>query len=305
MIALLDTSQDLAQCAIELGCECGQLLAPPTQFKLRDPTKPWAIDNGAYSAFNAVGYRSLLEREAHHKQNCLFVTVPDVVGSARRTLEVFPFWRPLLKGWKIALACQDGQEHLPIPWDEIDAVFIGGSTNWKCSVHASQIVQAAKILGKWVHIGRLADQFLPANRARPHAARDVMQEKFTRWQLAVVIVIGALITWLINPAAQAIAIASAVAFLVSAIADWAAYSALHRQAWLFEKLGANSADGTGILVKSNGSNVVGAAVDSVLFPTLAFGAFLPTIIALQFVAKVGGGAVWSLIIHPIMRRRIL
>lgn len=112
--------------------------------------------------------------------------------------------------------------------------------------------------------------------------RDVMQERFNRWQLAGVIVAGGFITWAVNPAAKHIAIASAVAFLVSAVADWAAYTALRDKPWL---------------VKSNGSNVVGAAVDSVIFPTLAFGAFLPYVIALQFIAKVCGGAVWSMIVN--------
>jgi hypothetical protein len=98
---------------------------------------------------------SLLDREAEHRDKCLFVTVPDVVGSARRTLEVFERWKDRLAGWKLALACQDGQEHLPIPWDDIAAVFIGGSTAFKCGDHARHIVQAAQALGKWTHIGRV------------------------------------------------------------------------------------------------------------------------------------------------------
>jgi queuosine precursor transporter len=118
--------------------------------------------------------------------------------------------------------------------------------------------------------------------------RDVMQERFTRAQLAGIIVIGGLITWAVNPAAQWIAIASATAFILAALADWAVYSVLRRQRWI---------------VRSNGSNIVGAAVDSIVFPTLAFGAFLPAIIALQFLAKVGGGAVWSLLLTPLMRLR--
>lgn len=108
--------------------------------------------------------------------------------------------------------------------------------------------------------------------------RDVMHDRLTRWQMLAVILVGGLITWAVNPAAAKIAIASAVAFGVSALADWLAYTALRSRPWL---------------VRSNGSNVVGAAVDSVLFPTLAFGAFLPHIVAMQFAAKVGGGAVWS------------
>jgi hypothetical protein len=154
-MALLDNGQDLETCADELGCQVGQLLTPLTRYRLRDPARPWAIDNGAFAKFDAAAFESLLAREQHHRENCLFVTVPDVVGSARRTLEVFDYWKVRLAGWKLALACQDGQEHLPIPWDEIAAVFIGGSTIWKASEHAAQIIKAAKAIGKWAHVGRV------------------------------------------------------------------------------------------------------------------------------------------------------
>jgi hypothetical protein len=157
VIALLDNGQDLETCASEIGCPVGQLLTPLTRYKLRDPDAPWAIDNGAFAQFNAAEFTTLLAREAHHKAKCLFVTVPDVVGSARRTLEVFEHWAPLLPGWTLALACQDGQEDLPIPWSRIGAVFIGGSTNWKCSEHVVQIIRAARALGKHTHVGRLND----------------------------------------------------------------------------------------------------------------------------------------------------
>ena len=156
MIALLDNGQDLAACAAELGCEVGQLLTPLTRYRLRDPSRPFGIDNGRFSpGWQEASFMSLLEREAVNRARCLFVTVPDVVGSARRTLEVFEHWKGRLQGWKLALACQDGQEHLPIPWDDIAAVFIGGSTNWKCSQHSTHIIQAAQALGKWTHVGRV------------------------------------------------------------------------------------------------------------------------------------------------------
>ncbi len=155
MIVLLDTSHDLDVCAAELGCATGQLLTPLTRYKLRDPSKPWAIDNGAFADFPRAAFLSLLERERHHADRCLFVTVPDVVGSARRTLEVFEVWKERLAGWSLALACQDGQEDLPIPWADIAAVFIGGSTKFKCGPHAVHIIKAAKALGKWVHVGRV------------------------------------------------------------------------------------------------------------------------------------------------------
>jgi hypothetical protein len=115
--------------------------------------------------------------------------------------------------------------------------------------------------------------------------RDVMHDKLNRWQLLVVILAGGAITWVVNPAAAHIAIASATAFTLSAGADWMAYTFLRSKPWL---------------VRSNGSNVVGAVVDSVVFPTLAFGSFLPHIVALQFSAKVGGGAVWSVLLRKAM-----
>lgn len=157
MLALLDNGQDLDQCAAEIGGTVGQLLTPLTRYRLRDPSKPWAIDNGGFSGLDIPALNALLKREEHHREKCLFVTVPDIVGSAQRTLELFDHFKDELSGWPLALACQDGQENLRIPWDEIEAVFIGGSTNWKCSQHVVQIIKTAKILGKWVHAGRVND----------------------------------------------------------------------------------------------------------------------------------------------------
>src|SRR5262245_46592271 len=150
MIALLDNGQDLEECAVELNRDVGQLLTPLTRYQLRNSDRPWAIDNGAFKNFDPDAFMSLLEREKHHSEKCLVVVAPDVVGSARRTLEVFERWGSRLAGWRPALACQDGQEHLPIPWASIAAVFIGGSTKFKCSDEAKHIIQAAKALGKWV-----------------------------------------------------------------------------------------------------------------------------------------------------------
>lgn len=116
MIALLDNGQDLDECAGELGCEVGQLLTPLTRYRLRDPNRRWAIDNGAYGGFDTAAFMALLKREEQtDRDSCLFVVLPDVVGLARRTLELFDHWRPKMDGWgwPIALACQDGQEHLP------------------------------------------------------------------------------------------------------------------------------------------------------------------------------------------------
>lgn len=155
MIALLDNGQCLDTCEREIGEPVGQLLTPLTRYRLRDPSRPWAIDNGFFGDGDIPGLMSLLKREEHHRDNCLFVTVPDIVGSAQRTRELFEHFKAIFVGWKLALVCQDGQESLPIPWGEIAAVFIGGTTSWKCSHHVEQIMKTAKILGKHIHAGRV------------------------------------------------------------------------------------------------------------------------------------------------------
>ena len=157
MIVLLDTSHDLNTCAAELGCEVGQLLTPLTGFRLRDPSKPWAIDNGAFSGFDEKAFFSRLRRQEHEKTSCKFVCSPDVVGQAMRTSELFDMFKPRLTGWPIALVLQDMHELVRIQWDDISAVFVGGSTAWKCGPHAAACIKTAKALGKWVHVGRIND----------------------------------------------------------------------------------------------------------------------------------------------------
>lgn len=106
------------------------------------------------------------------------------------------------------------------------------------------------------------------------------------FQMGALILVSAAVSYALNPAAGRIALASFIAFCASGVADAAAYHLLRK-----------SARGTDYMFRVNGSNVAGAAVDSVLFPTIAFGAFMPAIIALQFAAKVGGGFVWSILLR--------
>lgn len=163
MIVLLDTSHKLDIAQSEVGYPCEQLLTPLTRFNRQNTEAHFAIDNGAFSkkGFQRQAFESLLERESSSSHLCRFVTVPDVVGSARRTAEVFDYWYPLINHWSLAFVCQDGQEDLPIPFEFIDVIFIGGSTKWKESSHAVACVRAARAIGKWVHVGRInsSDRF--------------------------------------------------------------------------------------------------------------------------------------------------
>jgi len=131
----------------------GQLLTPRRRHA--NGGGKFAIDNCAFSGFEAKAFMTLLERERANRERCIFVASPDIVGSARRTIEAFYAWYPVLDGWPIALVAQDGQEDLPIPWDMIAAVFIGGTDNFKQSDAAMQIARCAKVIGKWVHVGRV------------------------------------------------------------------------------------------------------------------------------------------------------
>jgi len=79
-----------------------------------------------------------------------------------------------------------------------------------------------------------------------------------------------------------------VAFTVAAVIDAVSYALLGKRSRM---------------VRVNGSNVLSAAADSLLFPTIAFGSFLPLIVLGQFAAKVGGGFVWSLFLAVPVRRR--
>lgn len=109
------------------------------------------------------------------------------------------------------------------------------------------------------------------------ALRDWLHVRLKPIQMGALIAVTGLITYALNPDAGRIAVASAIAFTGAALADWAVFSRL-KGSWMR---------------RANGSNVAGAAVDSLLFPTIAFGGLLPQIVVMQFVAKVGGGAVWA------------
>lgn len=119
---------------------------------------PWAADNDCFQALDAAAYVRMLDR-IEGLAGCRFVTVPDVVGDAVATLELFETWAPELerRGLPLALVAQDGLETMleRIEWDRIDALFIGGSTEWKEGPAAALLAQLAKSHGKWVHWGRV------------------------------------------------------------------------------------------------------------------------------------------------------
>lgn len=150
---LVDTSPAKIDGIADRELVAGQLITPLTGY--RNAGGVFAIDNGAFSGFPAKKFELILRREEPNKKRCLFVTVPDIVGSARRTLEIWRHRDSFIQGWPLALVAQDGIEDLDIPWHELDAIFIGGLDPWKDSKSAIDIVKTAKTLGKHSHVGRV------------------------------------------------------------------------------------------------------------------------------------------------------
>lgn len=103
------------------------------------------------------------------------------------------------------------------------------------------------------------------------------------WKMGLLISAGGLISWALNANLFNLALASTVAFAVSAVVDTLVYHLLRHRAWF---------------IRCNVSNLASAAVDSILFPLLAFG-WPPLVLVMlgQFAAKVIGGYLWSLVLR--------
>lgn len=119
-------------------------------------------------------------------------------------------------------------------------------------------------------------------------ARDTLHDRWKHQHLfpkmAGLILTGSALSALISIQALPIAIASFVAFALAGLTDMLTYSVLGEK----ERL-----------IRINGSNIVSAFVDSVVFQVLAFG--FPLAVGLlvgQYLAKVIGGGVWSFILTP-------
>jgi hypothetical protein len=132
----------------------GQLITPHDGNKIRGDM-PWAADNAAYSNWDRVKWLKMLNRI--DGMNPLFCVAPDVVGDAKATLKRLKITSPMIRkrGLKCALALQDGNDAIGIRWNLIDALFIGGSTEFKLGAYSKYAIGAAKERGMWVHMGRV------------------------------------------------------------------------------------------------------------------------------------------------------
>ena len=139
-----------------------QLRTPATGYARKEKI-PWVMDNGSFSNFDESGFiRMALVGIAD--PNCKWIAMPDIVGDHGETLRLFSEYKKILEKHfipkpdltnKLAFVVQDGAKPSTIPWSEITAIFLGGTTEFKLSREAWKILEAAQAKKKWVHVGRV------------------------------------------------------------------------------------------------------------------------------------------------------
>ena len=137
-------------------------------------------------------------------------------------------------------------------------------------------------LGRWMSIVN-AFLFIGLDLVTRDLLHDAWHGKRLAFKMGLLIAAGSLLSWMLNRDALQIAIASFVAFALAAITDTIVYAVAVRRGWTW-------------LQRSNSSNIASAAVDSIVFPTIAFGGLQPALTILQFVAKTAGGFLWSVVL---------
>lgn len=104
-------------------------------------------------------------------RSALFAALPDVlewyvdpetgrdycIGNLEATIERSAAYVDVVKelGFPVALVAQDGLDDLDaVPFD-VDALFIGGSDDYKLGADVRRLVAQARARGLWVHVGRV------------------------------------------------------------------------------------------------------------------------------------------------------
>ena len=139
-------------------------LVQPRHFPRLEATaralRPWAADNDAFGGWDTTRHERwvMMLQGLVGVPGCKFVTVPDVVGDHDTTLEMFYAHRHLvthLAGQPVAFVAQDGATPSTVPFHDIDALFLGGTTQFKLGPDAALLADEARARGKWLHMGRV------------------------------------------------------------------------------------------------------------------------------------------------------
>ncbi len=130
-----------------------QSLLPPTVASLLTPSNGaipgdmYAVDNEAFVGFNEPKFLKLLDR-VRPLPGRLFTVAPDVVADSEATLALWRHWQPIIDP-PVAFVAQDGCTDIP---DDADALFVGGTTEWKLSPAARALVNG---FDGWTQRGRV------------------------------------------------------------------------------------------------------------------------------------------------------
>ena len=155
-----------------------------------------------------------------------------------------------------------------------------------CAAFLAAIVIANLTLTKWGPVMILPNAFVLIGLDL--ATRDRLADLWgTRrvGKMALLIALGGLLSWYVNRSALTIAEASAISFAAAEIVNAVAYHLQRHRPWT---------------ERAPRAAVFGAAVDSIVFPTLAFGVFSFTTSFGQFCAKLAGALVWAWLIGSLM-----
>lgn len=136
------------------------MIDTPKQRNIHPEGVTWCADNGCFGSGypgDEKWFAWLGSFTPAQVARCKFAVAPDVVGDARGTHRRSAPWLPRIRdlGYPVAYVAQNGLENLPVPWPDLDALFIGGDTAWKMGRHARALIAEAKAHGKWVHMGRV------------------------------------------------------------------------------------------------------------------------------------------------------
>lgn len=127
--------------------------------RINDSDKEWGIDNDAFGGWTkekSCSFGRLLGQVCLIRPCPLlrFVACPDCVGDATETNRMFERWSPIISASRlpVGFVLQDGETRVP---SDCDAVFVGGTTDFKLSGQAERLIEQAKNDDKWVHVGRV------------------------------------------------------------------------------------------------------------------------------------------------------
>lgn len=150
--------------ALGLDVMLGMIVQPATACYGRHAIHyDWiGLDNGCFSEagrarFTIPSYLKLIDRlQEDTAYNLLWATAPDVVGDWEATLaSSLPVLETIREHAPVALVTQDGATPETVPWSQIDAIFVGGSTDWKFGTDSRRIMKEARRKNKWTHVGRV------------------------------------------------------------------------------------------------------------------------------------------------------